>query len=449
MNAFRYLVFLCVTDLIAAPVLSSSITTGLLTAPMSPSNITTANLTQADLLQGAVFGNATKGPDNNGENEEGMSAANDNSQKLFKTIESHITGSKSIILLQEAEMQRRKSHIENVCSSKKALIHVHTDSRSKLLINRRRKISMCYVAKAGCTFWKRIFLKLQENQPERPDQFWFSVHKKFVHNSVIDNLQAMTFDQSFQFLKSSKKILFVRNPFSRLFSAYLDKFVLSDGWNPIGTILIRKLRPNPGPVSLKCGHDITFNEFLKFVWTFRNSSSEGFAEHWLPASKLCNPCSIDFDYVGKQETFGADLDFVLTQLKLRDELSVNVTKDSVALTSMAQSTSLMWTNLLNSDIQCQTAVDKLSRLWNAFVAQGFLPSGVILPWRNHKTVSMSEFLSFVQRTYKKQNLTEKTFIHRRRDALLAAYNSIPAQTLDNIRYMFSMDFALFDYSIWP
>lgn len=347
------------------------------------------------------------------------------------------------------EFQRRKYRIQNVCASQKASRHVHTDSRNKFLINRHRKIALCYVAKAGCTFWKRIFLELQEDQPERSDRFWFSVHKKFIHNSVIDNLRTMAFDQAHQFLKISMKILFVRHPFSRLFSAYLDKFVLSDGWSPIGRKIIRSIRPNPRPVSLKCGHDVTFNEFLTFVWAFRNSSSKGFAEHWLPVSKLCNPCSIDFDYIGKQETFQADVDFLSTQLKFRGDLLVNVTKESTAMASMAQSTSLMWTNLLHVDYQCQTAVDKLSRLWNAFVAQGFLPSGIRLPWRNHTTVGMSEFLSFVQRTYKKQNLTERTFTQRRRNALMTAYSSVPTQTLDNIRNMFSMDFDLFNYTLWP
>ena len=90
--------------------------------------------------------------------------------------------------------------------------------------------------------------------------------------------------------KSTRMILSARNPYTRLFSAYIDRMYI-----PSTSISVR------GKNDPKCKMEITFSGFLQYVV---NNTRQGiFDYHWSPVFYLCKPCEINPAFVLKQETF--------------------------------------------------------------------------------------------------------------------------------------------------
>ena len=83
-----------------------------------------------------------------------------------------------------------------------------------------------------------------------------------------------------------------------------------------GRKITRLFRNNPTSESLKRGHDVTFPEFLKYVLNVEQIEHGKVDRHWTSYTDLCNPCSIDYDFIGKYETFSRDVKEVLSMAKI-------------------------------------------------------------------------------------------------------------------------------------
>ena len=152
-------------------------------------------------------------------------------------------------------------------------------------------------------------------------------------------------DEIEMILNEFTKVMFVRHPLERLYSAYNDKFVQ----NTTFASLFKKLyarnmisfaRNIPLQNVNKEGSGLTFNEFLYFLSQRKNI--ETVQEHWRPMYDLCHPCSIEYDFIGKFENIEKDSNEILNHIgalspvikfppqrasstpKLLEELSSNV-----------------------------------------------------------------------------------------------------------------------------
>ena len=121
----------------------------------------------------------------------------------------------------------RKKRVEMVCDKQ------HSSGGSKYLItsNRPHNISVCIVPKAGATFWLRLlkFLSGQNRKTGNP----MSISKYEVYYKDLQFLKQLK-PPNQQFIAKSLKVMTVRNPYTRLLSAYIDKFVLLDFWQKKG-----------------------------------------------------------------------------------------------------------------------------------------------------------------------------------------------------------------------
>lgn len=113
--------------------------------------------------------------------------------------------------------------------------------------------------------------------------------------------------------------MFVRNPLERILSAYINKFTQKYSTyfrKRYGRRIVRRYRENPSEQSLQRGDDVTFNEFVQYILDPQTTQSIAFNAHWRQYYKLCRPCIVNYDYIGKYETLAYDVRNVLRKLNV-------------------------------------------------------------------------------------------------------------------------------------
>ena len=187
-----------------------------------------------------------------------------------------------------------------------------------LKYSKKGKMMMCIVPKVASRNWYRVFLAIDGIYNASLVQDFDStgtsspITKKSEHWRVPGIDKATVEERQYVFA-SSHKILFVRNPYERLVSCYIDKFVLKHdpGFRSIiKTVKKMFVKHNPK-------REITFKEFIQFVIHEHKAGNFNKAyEHWLPITSICSPCFIRYDFIGKMETLIRDSQYILKQTKL-------------------------------------------------------------------------------------------------------------------------------------
>lgn len=140
-----------------------------------------------------------------------------------------------------------------------------------------------------------------------------------IHKLNLPRLpQNLNDSEVIQFSERAFTVMFVRDPYERLFSGYVDKFVYPNShyWTTCGTRIIRKFRPNVTEQSIRCGHDVTFHEFVNYVLDADEYKHKFLDDHFSPIHYHCRPCEIKYKFIGKMETFETDVNHVLHELKV-------------------------------------------------------------------------------------------------------------------------------------
>lgn len=138
-------------------------------------------------------------------------------------------------------------------------------------------------------------------------------------------------DKAMRHLKKNKFFFFsfVRHPFERLVSSYMDKIIrLGDQW-------YKTVAPDMTGNRLqnekyrKVAHqwyqeDHSFSSYVDLVLN-RYSKGKVLDMHWKPMYDHCNYCYFKYDFIGRMETFNEDVKYVIKTNALEDKISI---KDS-------------------------------------------------------------------------------------------------------------------------
>lgn len=109
------------------------------------------------------------------------------------------------------------------------------------------------------------------------------------------------------------RFAFVRDPFRRVLSGYLDKIK----GNPEAGKFVSKMRvPTNGVIG--------FDDFLEFLYSTR-SNSGGWNVHWRPAYLLLRPDLIPYDKIGKLESFDADFNEIGSRIGVKLDATITRT----------------------------------------------------------------------------------------------------------------------------
>uniref|UniRef100_H3AKJ6 Carbohydrate sulfotransferase n=2 Tax=Latimeria chalumnae TaxID=7897 RepID=H3AKJ6_LATCH len=250
------------------------------------------------------------------------------------------------------EIQRaRKGLVQNVCSkyksnNRRVITPAHV---SRIYVEDKHKILYCEVPKAGCSNWKRVLMVLNGFASSAKNIEHSTVH----YGNYLKRLDS--FDQKgiYKRLSTYTKVLFVREPFERLVSAFRDKFEHPNNYyHPVfGKAIISKYRVNASQEALRTGSGVTFKEFIQYLMDVYKPV--GMDIHWDHVNRLCSPCLIDYDFIGKFESMEEDANFFLHLIGAPKNLTFPTFKDrhSNEERTTAQITQSYFTQLPHSERQ--------------------------------------------------------------------------------------------------
>ncbi|KFM58252.1 Carbohydrate sulfotransferase 11, partial [Stegodyphus mimosarum] len=175
-----------------------------------------------------------------------------------------------------------------------------------IIVDEQKVLFFCFIPKVASTLVKRFFLNISGIPLHDADND-SAIH--IVANQALRRISPMYYPSTT--IHRFFKIIFVRHPFDRLVSAFRSKaeaprhevqFFYDRYWDPI----LKKLRPNDTNLG-----QITFREF---VWYLTHSLERDYDEHWAPYWSRCDPCLVDYDFVGKLETAEHDFPYAFQKV---------------------------------------------------------------------------------------------------------------------------------------
>uniref|UniRef100_F7CXE5 Carbohydrate sulfotransferase n=1 Tax=Ornithorhynchus anatinus TaxID=9258 RepID=F7CXE5_ORNAN len=226
----------------------------------------------------------------------------------------------------DSDQERRRSLLHDFCRKHGSGNHLRTHLThlvSRIYVEDRHKILYCEVPKAGCSNWKRILMVLNGLASSAYDITHDAVH----YGKYLKKLDSFDLKGIYTRLNTYTKAVFVRDPMERLVSAFRDKFEHPNSYyHPVfGKAIIKKYRPNVCGEALNNGSGVKFQEFIHYLLDAQRPV--GMDIHWEQVSKLCYPCLINYDFVGKFETLEQDANYFLQLIGAPKELKFPNFKD--------------------------------------------------------------------------------------------------------------------------
>lgn len=143
---------------------------------------------------------------------------------------------------------------------------------------------------------------------------------KMDHRADLLFLSDMQPEQIRYRLRHYYKFMFVREPMTRLLSAYRNKFGEIESYQrKYGVEIVRRYRKGAARGAKSKdkdkdavkGDDVTFAEFVRYLL---DEDAERMNEHWMPMYNLCQPCAVPYDFIGSYESLESDAAHVLERV---------------------------------------------------------------------------------------------------------------------------------------
>lgn len=194
---------------------------------------------------------------------------------------------------------------------------------SRLFVEERYKLLYCEVPKAGCSNWKRVLMVLSGSAFSTRD----IPHDTAHYANSLRQLKSYNRTGVAERLRSYTKVLFVREPFERLVSAFRDKFQSPNAYyhSVFGRPIISRYRANASATARRTGAGVTFREFVRYLLDVQRPVKMDV--HWEPVSQLCNPCMLGYSFIGRFESLREEAGFLLRSIGAPANLSFPDFKD--------------------------------------------------------------------------------------------------------------------------
>ena len=297
------------------------------------------------------------------------------------------------------------------------------------------------IPKTGCTFWTQIFVVLNSASNSDETEEIFYKQRGQVHTAMH---RAVTNTQH----SSGPYVIPVRDPYSRLYSGYMDKIFLSL-FPQLEDMIISSQRKHI-PKASECVRNATFPEFLKMI-VEKVHNGVNVNGHWAPITSLCNPCTTNILAIAKQETFSSDVEFILNKVGVKND-KIEVIR-SVLYEHKLESFLPSYIKEVLNNRTCKPKENVAEDMWYTFKVNGYLKENLDFPLDHVRdtnfTLTPETLTQLVLKAISDNPLTSEQSRRQRRRALIKAYKDVDGKTIKGIQEVFKRDFTLFGYSIEP
>ena len=206
----------------------------------------------------------------------------------------------------EIRLQERKALVQDYCKKhNRNADSVLGRDLSHFDVLRNRKVVYCFIPKVSSSHWKKQFSVLVQED-------------KQTYGNLKNSLSKFPRQEVEPMLKNYFTFLFVRDPLERVLSAYKDKFIKDNKYfhQKYGRGIIKRYRPNASKQALETGSGVTFPEFTRHVVEIQSRN-----EHWQSFDKLCHPCAVNYDFIGRFENLYEEADYLIKKAGIDDRVS--------------------------------------------------------------------------------------------------------------------------------
>ncbi|XP_055959325.1 carbohydrate sulfotransferase 11-like [Patella vulgata] len=296
-------------------------------------------------------------------------------------------------------------------------------------------LSYCQSPKVGCTHWINIFRFLANATGDVLYKSPFDIPRLVTHEGSKRRMEYTTkLDKT---INRNFKFMFVRNPYARLWSAFLDKFFLPDFWRSEGVIIQTYLKKR----RVSCAKGISFGEFLEYIVSKPPSKLN---EHWAPFRYICDPCDFHPDFIGNMETFKQDNKYILEKFGLAWIADDIVSRDH-AMQEIRMLSEYNFDLLKVYKTECLNATSLSKLLWKTFQINGYIRINSILEESKNSNWNCETFTNKVLQQHKADKLSSEKAKDQKLVYMTAAYSRVPNSVLIKLRKLYKDDFEMFGY----
>ncbi|XP_045190927.2 uncharacterized protein LOC123547735 [Mercenaria mercenaria] len=369
--------------------------------------------------------------------------------------------------------QERLNRVNYICSySNFTLLEKGNNFSLGLIYAEKYKLAYLSIPKIGSTFLKKLFYVLKfgfRNAHKIFDRMRAEVHA--MSGELVARVNSSELDHVITLVTA-------RNPYTRLYSAYIDKVYLPLSLG-LGKSIIHEnhmmmlsrkvgnssytgkhgLQQNMDGLrqQLGCTKDISFQDFLEFALT-KPMKGKAMFDHYAPVSVLLSKyiCKLKHLLVIKQETFADDIEYVLKLINVEKnvyELFYNHLYKDRAESSIASIVDTTYRQVrMQSDItrrpDCWNMPLVAERLWKTFQIQGYINDISDFPDFKFSEKSYHDpgyLIKIIQNEVQNRPLSHYQMEEQRKRAFQKAYLNVSNYTLGKIRELYATDFEIFGY----
>ncbi|XP_045207595.2 uncharacterized protein LOC123559659 [Mercenaria mercenaria] len=352
--------------------------------------------------------------------------------------------------------KKRKDAIFAYCKAARVR-QISANKSVQLIYSNQFNLSYFAIPKIGSTFIMQMFSVIRYGLTYAESNF--SIPRNKVH-STAQKRKLYFYNRT---LEETVTIIPVRNPYSRLFSVFVDKVLLPNSIPFRLEILaqkqLRTLRDltnltQPGRI-YSSGLSVSFQDFLDYALNPSIDKKLLYRHYDSCFARLKSLiCNSNHYIIVKQETFETDIQYVLqfvgvdkaepnTYYRILKSLHESRVEDSIpglikVTFFFAEKYAELWTGPIVAEL-----------LWQSFQIQGYVSKHLPFPKRyfNNKFIYMNANITsgIFLREMKKGKLSRIQSMKQRKKAMITAYRGLPKTVLRKIQTTYDCDFEAFGY----
>ena len=238
----------------------------------------------------------------------------------------------------------------------------------------------------------------------------------------------------------------MREPYTRLQSAYIDKlYTRASWWAGAGKYILETFRSKSarGKLDYKCGSNVTFPEFVRY-WIYAQEAGRHNDNHWVPMHTECRMCTFDYDLYVHLETIASDMANLYQTVG--EQMSRPMSDDEWTIDNKIKDLIPQRDHGAWGD--CEANCSMLGRAWWSFQARGLVGVDQDFPDVDCNIVNRTE-LSYLALAARRRSVGGFDKGAQRRASVAAMYRQVPLLDRLKVRDLLMPDFKLHGYDPTP